>query len=47
MPQCSILGPLLLILYINEFAGVSEKIFYVIFFADDINIFLMTNILVN
>ena len=37
--QGSILGPLLFILYINDFASVSEKLFYVLF-ADDTNIFL-------
>ena len=38
-PQCSILGPLLFILYINDFASVSEKLLYVLF-ADDTHIFL-------
>ena len=39
VPQGSILCPLLFILYINEFSGVSEKLFNVLF-ADDTNIFL-------
>ena len=37
--QGSILGPLLFILYINDFSGVSDKLLYVLF-ADDTNVFL-------
>ena len=37
--QGSVLGPLLFILYINDFSGVSDKLFYVLF-ADDTNVFL-------
>ena len=38
VPPGSILGPLLFILYINDFANLSDKLFNVLF-ADDTNVF--------
>ena len=39
VPQGSIMGPLLCILYTNDFSKVSDELFYVLF-ADDTNVFL-------
>ena len=42
VPQCSVLGPLLFILYINDICNVS-KVFHCILFADDTNLFCSDN----
>ena len=41
-PQISMLGPLLFLIYINDFASVTSKLYYVLF-ADGTNVFISRN----
>ena len=45
VPQCSILGPLFFLLYINDLLGIINNVSKPTVFADDTNIFLPTPIL--
>ena len=42
MPQGSILGPLLFLIYVNDFINCSEKL-ETVMFADDTNLFLSSD----